>query len=899
MKSEQKSRIYITMKSALRGLFSGRKSHESELPRLDASWLGEYKAVNANNSLFKVVVLGADAPGKSSLFMDRFVKDKFTLYTKSTIGADFGIKDVPLLDGTVAKLQIWDTASQDRFRTLNAFCRGTDAIVILVDLTRKETLQRSASLWKQVKNDITTKPGISICHTIVIANKLDLVDENEREITPEDLDQLCIEQGLDAWSEASAKDGTNINEIMSYLSHEMTASRRYLQKPSVPICVRQISYNNRLKVVVVGHNFVGKTSFLNRFVYGNFSDSVEITVQDSVHTKAFLLLARTVIKLQLWDTESSNNIFPHVKDVIKPKKDSPKTINQIQKPYWEDANGIIILVDLTKKKTLQEAIRVKQLIDKHLSEQGNSLTHCIVVANKSDLVEGREITRHDLDQMSRLLGFDAWCEVSAKDGTNVDDMMSYLCHEMLAKQRPILKPPVPECVTLISQEDAATGSSCVTTETQNDESKTVQNTIQNDISYLVSDMNPIKSDVFENNHLTQSATCSNSSTSVNIDNSGKVEVENLSKENLDVNNRCLCSDKGDNLTQAENLQDNVEDLASKESHSVPSNDSNINISDEIHDKHKISSTEIETMSSCKTKTEIEMSKVTSSVSLRENGTSPQSNETKKDNEMITSEVLKYLIINNERLGAYNNILTQNTFRLSDVSLLLEKVDELSQSVYALRTLNASSGYNAQQGQPQDKTSVENAQEGQPEDETSVENVIVGGDRDERSRLFDNIVRSSCDRAVSLRAGVEDNENTLEQLRQAMLQLATQHNSLAASGHDGDRHLTVNYNTSVFVNSLNVEKTGMVAIGTSARDTNIGQASSVAIDTTLRDTIVDQAGIVAVETTSNNTNVGRTGYMATDHSCINVNSGQVAEFLSDDNDDDDDDDDNNNDDSDSC
>tara|TARA_R110002003_G_scaffold44_7_gene3271 strand:+ start:35317 stop:35757 length:441 start_codon:yes stop_codon:yes gene_type:complete len=74
----------------------------------------------ANSLEAKIVVLGSQGVGKTSL-VHRYVKNAFTPpTTTSTIGASFLTKRVVDIDtSTVVRLQIWDTAGQERFRSIS------------------------------------------------------------------------------------------------------------------------------------------------------------------------------------------------------------------------------------------------------------------------------------------------------------------------------------------------------------------------------------------------------------------------------------------------------------------------------------------------------------------------------------------------------------------------------------------------------------------------------------------------------------------------------------------------------------------------------------------------------------------------------------------------------------
>ncbi|ELR23442.1 Ras subfamily protein [Acanthamoeba castellanii str. Neff] len=87
-------------------------------------------------TVLKVVLIGNSGVGKTSL-MQQYVNKSFSLHYKTTIGADFLMKDLFVEDRAVL-LQIWDTAGQETFRSLgSAFYRGADACMLVFDVTNK------------------------------------------------------------------------------------------------------------------------------------------------------------------------------------------------------------------------------------------------------------------------------------------------------------------------------------------------------------------------------------------------------------------------------------------------------------------------------------------------------------------------------------------------------------------------------------------------------------------------------------------------------------------------------------------------------------------------------------------------------------------------------------------
>ena len=123
----------------------------------------------------------------------------------SSIGVDFKTKQIELDDHSI-KMQIWDTAGHEKFRTITtSYYKSAQAIIILYDITQK-------SSFDHIRNWITEidKFGKQGVLKVIVGNKLDL--ENNRKISKEDAENLALKYGLKLW-EVSAKDNTNIEEM--------------------------------------------------------------------------------------------------------------------------------------------------------------------------------------------------------------------------------------------------------------------------------------------------------------------------------------------------------------------------------------------------------------------------------------------------------------------------------------------------------------------------------------------------------------------------------------------------------------------------------------------------------------------------------------------------------------
>ncbi|GAA98803.1 uncharacterized protein L969DRAFT_88842 [Mixia osmundae IAM 14324] len=176
----------------------------------------------AARSSFKLVLLGESACGKSSLVL-QFVKQEFSEYRESTIGAAFLTQIVSLDENTTIKFEIWDTAGQERYRSLAPmYYRGAQAAVVVYDITSEGTLDKAKAWVKELQRQ--ADPSIVIA---LAGNKVDLA-ETRRAIPRETAEKYAQEEGL-LFFETSAKEATNVTELFKELATKMPLDRAAAQ----------------------------------------------------------------------------------------------------------------------------------------------------------------------------------------------------------------------------------------------------------------------------------------------------------------------------------------------------------------------------------------------------------------------------------------------------------------------------------------------------------------------------------------------------------------------------------------------------------------------------------------------------------------------------------------------
>lgn len=154
--------------------------------------------------LFKILTIGDAGVGKSSILL-RFTDDSFDDHIQSTIGVDFKVKHMDVMDKRV-KLTVWDTAGQERFRTLtSSYYRGAQGVIMVYDVTRRDSFENLDTWLKEIKL-YSPNNGEGVVK-LLVGNKIDL----ERRVPREEAEAWARRNGM-LFLEASAKTRTGIRQ---------------------------------------------------------------------------------------------------------------------------------------------------------------------------------------------------------------------------------------------------------------------------------------------------------------------------------------------------------------------------------------------------------------------------------------------------------------------------------------------------------------------------------------------------------------------------------------------------------------------------------------------------------------------------------------------------------------
>lgn len=151
--------------------------------------------------LFKYVIVGDTGVGKSCLLM-QFTNGRFRGDHDLTIGVDYGSRIIDI-EKQAVKLQIWDTAGQESFRSITrSYYRGAAAVLLVYDVSRRDSFEHCVRWQDDVRRISGDQPLI-----MLIGNKTDM---NGRQVSFLEGEEFARKHGM-MFIETSAKTADNVD----------------------------------------------------------------------------------------------------------------------------------------------------------------------------------------------------------------------------------------------------------------------------------------------------------------------------------------------------------------------------------------------------------------------------------------------------------------------------------------------------------------------------------------------------------------------------------------------------------------------------------------------------------------------------------------------------------------
>ena len=188
-------------------------NNQSKLLLTKGSYLKNSNNKIINKKTFKIILVGESSVGKTSI-IGRFIDNKINNEYKTTISVGNKKKTYRIDNDNIAELNIWDTAGEEKFRTITKqFYKDAQGALLIYDITQKETFNKIDSWLEEL---VDAAPSDIII--FLIGNKIDM--DQKREVEYNDGKNFAEKNNI-SFYEVSAKNGNNIGSTFDILSNKI------------------------------------------------------------------------------------------------------------------------------------------------------------------------------------------------------------------------------------------------------------------------------------------------------------------------------------------------------------------------------------------------------------------------------------------------------------------------------------------------------------------------------------------------------------------------------------------------------------------------------------------------------------------------------------------------------
>ena len=246
---------------------------------------------NQNIPQIKLILLGDSGVGKSSI-IKRYMEDSFEDNITSTLGSSFLEKTVNV-KGKKVKIEVWDTAGQEEFRSVTKiFVKNSKIIILVYNVTDKNSFDGLNYWYDFIQKELGQNVILGLA-----GNKTDLIFEDgfDEEITSEEGKEFAKKINANFALVSAKESGKEINSLFTQCIESYLDSRKnnedtnyniklthdngsFINNPKSECCIGNRKKNLKLNVVFLGCNGVGKTSII-KSIKGNNN------INNLVHTK--------------------------------------------------------------------------------------------------------------------------------------------------------------------------------------------------------------------------------------------------------------------------------------------------------------------------------------------------------------------------------------------------------------------------------------------------------------------------------------------------------------------------------------------------------------------------------------------------------------------------------------
>ena len=225
----------------------------------------------------KVVMVGESGVGKTCI-ISRYIEDKFDPGCVTSLSTQFFRKVVTFSDGRKVTLDLYDTAGQEKYRSIaRLYYKNARVVIMVYDITSQKSFDQLKGYWYEQVKDIDVKDLI----LAVVANKNDLYEE--REVEDEVGEEFANQIGA-IFGSTSAKEDSGVTALFDNIG-------RKILDPSFDYIEEKKKKNKEYKKNKEKENKENRESNAIKNNKGSKGDTKEFKMQE---TKSFRITTKTV-----------------------------------------------------------------------------------------------------------------------------------------------------------------------------------------------------------------------------------------------------------------------------------------------------------------------------------------------------------------------------------------------------------------------------------------------------------------------------------------------------------------------------------------------------------------------------------------------------------------------------
>ena len=175
--------------------------------------------------------------------------------------------------------------------------------------------------------------------------------------------------------------------------------------------------SKELKIMIIGSSGAGKTSFVQRWTKGDYTEDYRTTIISDFGFKIYEY-NQNLFRVQLWDIGGQDKSA------------------SMAKIFARDSHGCIVVTDISINENPTEIFKWKEIVSEESSFIDDEKIPFILIGNKIDLIkteENKKIIEEKTRNICNNYGFMNYFLTSAKEGINIDESMKYLLDHIIER----------------------------------------------------------------------------------------------------------------------------------------------------------------------------------------------------------------------------------------------------------------------------------------------------------------------------------------------------------------------------------------------------------------------------------------------------------------------------------